>query len=324
MKLLGTNGDMTPISMFSGEFQKPFNLSIVLHILVLAIAMLAPTFFDRQPKLPEIYTVNLFSATEVAELEAPAVKAPTPKAAAKPAVRQIEPVIKKPVVSMQPSKPEAAPIAKSAPAKPVSLKPLKMKVKVGKTKEEEALDKAKLSRVVDRLKASAAQKEAREAADLAKKMAREEADVAKKDAVSKLAEALKTTTAATTGTAVTAAAKTTADPKSAGASGPRGTGIEPDFYMKQYLSAVHQKIEEHWILPTLQNWDNSLVAVLSITIRKDGVITESFFEQKSKNIYFNQFVLKTVKDASPLPPFPDQLKENTFEIGLRFSPEGLN
>ena len=84
--------------------------------------------------------------------------------------------------------------------------------------------------------------------------------------------------------------------KSAEISGPRGTGVEPDFYMKQYLSTVYQKIHDSWILPDLQNWDNSLEAVLVITIRRDGTVTDSFFEHKSENIYFNQFVLKAVKE----------------------------
>lgn len=315
MKFIGSNGLITPFSMLSHNWRKPFNISIGLHIIVLAAAMLSPTLFDRQPKLPEIYTVNLFTATEVAERQAPPAKASAPKATAKPAVRTIEPETKKPVVSMHQSKPETAPEIESRIANPVSLQPLKQKIKVGKTKEEEALDRARLDKVKQQLLASAAQKKARETATKAKK-----------DAVRKLADYINTsaaTTAAVTSSASNAAGQTTNAAKSGEISGPRGTGIEPDFYMKQYLSAVYQKIHDHWILPDLQNWDTSLEAVLVITIRKDGVISNSFFEKKSDNIYFNQFVLKAVKDASPLPPFPDQLQENSFEIGLRFKPGEL-
>ena len=93
--------------------------------------------------------------------------------------------------------------------------------------------------------------------------------------------------------------------------------------MKQYFSAVYQKIHDNWVLPDLQNWDNSLEAILVIVIRKDGTITDSYFERKSDNIYFNQFVLKAIKDSTPLPPFPEQLDENTLEIGLRFKPGEL-
>jgi TolA protein len=311
MKLLASQGFITPLGMISSEWRKPFNISLGLHVTVLAIAILAPHLFDRQPIMPEIYTVNLFTAVEVAE-PAPAAKAPAAKAAEKPAAREIEPETKKPAVSIQPAKPEIAPAVETALAKPVSLSPLKQKVKVGKTMDEEAREKARLDQVKRQLQASAAEKEAREAVD-----------EAAKDAVSKLADALKATPAVTAGSTATAAGQSTSTAKSAGISGPRGTGIEPDFYMKQYLSTVYQQIHDNWILPDLQNWDNSLEAVLVITIRRDGVVTNSFFERKSSNIYFNQFVLKAVKDASPLPPFPDQLKENTFEIGLRFKPGEL-
>jgi len=310
MKLLGSNGLISPFSMFSNEWRKPLNISIGLHALILIAAMLAPSLFDHQPNLPEIYTVNLYTAVEVAEPAAQEPKVPAaPRAAEEPVVKQIEPEQKKPVVSIKPAEPEVVPAVETTIAKPVSLKPLKQKVRVGKTKEEEAVEKAKLDAVVQRLKATAAQKEAQEAADMAAK-----------DAVSKLADALKTSTAART--ASRAAGRSSATTKSTGLSGPRGTGIEPDFYMKQYLSAVFQKIHDHWVLPDLQNWDTSLEAVLVITVKKDGAVTRSEFERKSDNIYFNQFVLKTMKDASPLPPFPDQLKEDTLEIGLRFTTEG--
>ena len=307
MKLLGSGTINTPISMLPSEWRKPFNISIGLHIIAAILAMLTPFLFDRPSRLPEIYTVNLFSATEVAETLPAPTKTPAAKSAEKPIVRQIEPEIKKPAVSIQPAKPEISVPVKAAVTKPISLKPVKMKIKVGKTKEEEAVDKAKLSDVVQRLQAKAT------------------ADLAAKDAVSKLADSLKTTPPTPTpdSSKQSTTGQTSSATKTEGLSGPKGTGIEPDFYMKQYYSAVYQQIHDHWVLPDLQNWDNALEAVLVINIRKDGVVTDSFFERKSENIYFNQFVLKALKESSPLPPFPGQLDKNTLEIGLRFKPGEL-
>jgi len=307
---LAASGSTASFTMFSSDWRKPLNISVGLHLIILALAVLTPNLFDRQPRLPEIYTVNLYTATEISE---PAPQSSSPaKTAAKPAVETIEPENTKPPVSIQPPEPEVVAVAPTTITKPVSLAPLKQKIKIGKTKEEEAVDKARLSRIVERLKAGAAHKEARN-----------EADKAAKDAVSKLADAIKTTSAATAGSTGKTTAQTSAAAQSAGVSGPRGTGVEPDFYMKQYLSAVYQKIHDHWVLPDLQNWDDSLEAILVISIRRDGTVTNTFFESKSENIYFNQFVLKAVKDASPLPPFPDQLSEDAFEIGLRFKPGEL-
>jgi colicin import membrane protein len=314
MRLLGSGGFISPGNMLPSEWRKPFNLSIGLHIVTLVLAMFSPSLFDRKPRLPEIYTVNLFTATEVAEpppAKAPAVK----KTVAKPVVKKIEPTVKKPAISIKPAEPEVAPVIKTV-AKPISLKPVKMKVKVGKTKQEEAADKAKLSKIVQQMKAAAVEKEAKA-----------EAEKAAKDAVSKLVDALKTTAppgpapAAATDSATTG--QTTSAEKTTQISGPKGTGIEPEFYMKQYLSAVYQKIHDNWVLPDLQNWDNALEAILVIKIRKDGNITDSFFEKKSENIYFNQFVLKAIKESSPLPPFPDKLNKKSLEIGLRFKPGEL-
>ncbi len=312
MRLFHSGGLITPGSMFSNEWRKPLNLSIGLHILVIILAMLAPSIFDRKPKLPEIYTVNLFTATEMAEERPAPAKAPAPKAAEKPAVRQIEPETTKPAVSIQPAKPETPPVAETTITEPISLKPLKQKVKVGKTKEEEALEKARLNQVVQRIKARAEEK-----------AARERAEAAARDAVSKLADAIKTTPGAASSAGSETVTEQTQSAERTGISGPRGTGIEPDFYMKQYFSAVYQKIHDNWVLPDLQNWDNSLEAILVIVIRKDGTISDSYFERKSDNIYFNQFVLKAIKDSTPLPPFPEQLDEKTLEIGLRFKPGEL-
>jgi len=281
--------------MLSSEWRKPFNVSIGLHIIVVAFAMLAPNLFERQARLPEIYTVNLFTATEMEQI--------SPSPAESPAIKEIEPEVKKPAISIQPAKPEISPAAPKA-VEPISLNPVKRKIKVGKTKAETAIEKAKLSQAVQRIKAKA------------------EAESATKDAVSKLADSLKTyAPAPTSEKPLTGQTGTTT--KAATVSGPKGTGLEPDFYMKQYLSAVYQKIHDHWILPDLQNWDNALEAILSIRIRKDGTVANSYFEKKSDNIYFNQFVLKAVKEASPLPPFPDQLEEDILEVGLRFKPGAL-
>jgi colicin import membrane protein len=275
----------------------------------MATTMIAPYFFDRKPELPEIYTVNLFTATEVA-VEQPTPQAPAQKASPKAVVKQIEPA--KPKISTA-SKSVAeeklvAPI-KKIDIKPISLRPVKQKIKVGKTKEETVREKAKLSKAFDRIEARAEVKEAQK-----------EADRAAIEAVSKLSESLKTT-GATSGAGK--AKQGTAAKASPGVIGRQTSGIEPDLYMKQYYSAVYQRIHDHWVLPDLQNWDNSLEAILVISIRKDGVITNNFFEKKSSNIYFNQEVLKAARESSPLPPFPDQLKQETMEIGLRFKPGEL-
>ena len=310
MKLADLSCYPTQDNPLFGEWRKSLNFAIGLHILVMVLTLTAPYFFDRQPELPEIYTVNLFNASEVA-VEQPAPPAPAQNAQPKAAVKQIKPA--KPEISTA-SKTVAeeklvAPIEK-VDIKPISIRPVKKKIQIGKTKEETVKEKAKLSKAFERIQAKAEQKEAKK-----------EADRAAIDAVNKLADSLKTTR--TTTSAAGKTKSTTGTKARPGIAGPQTSGIEPDLFMKQYYSAVYQRIHDHWVLPDLQNWDNSLEAILVITIRKDGVITNNFFEKKSPNIYFNQEVLKAVRESSPLPPFPDRLKQETMEIGLRFKPGEL-
>lgn len=305
MKLPDLSGCLTPNNPLSGEWRKSFNFAIGLHFLVMATTLIAPYFFDGKPELPEIYTVNLFTATEIA-VERATPQAPAQKTSPKAAVKQIEPA--KPKISTA-SKSVVeekliAPI-KKIDIKPISLRPVKQKIKVGKTKEETVREKARMSKAFERIQARAEEKEAKKAADRAAI-----------EAVNRLSESLQTTGNGK-------AKQGTATKASPGVVGRQTSGIEPDLYMKQYYSAVYQRIHDHWVLPDLQNWDNSLEAILVISIRKDGVITNNFFEKKSSNIYFNQEVLKAARESSPLPPFPDQLKQETMEIGLRFKPGEL-
>ena len=309
MNLPHSSGCLPSHNSLSSEWRKSFNFAIGLHILVTALALIVPFFFDGKPQLPEIYTVNLFTATEVA-VQQPAAKAPARKTAPKPPVKKIEPVEPKVSTASKSVAEEklVAPIEK-VDIKPISLRPVKKKIKIGKTKEETVKEKAKLSKAFERIQARAEEKEAKK-----------EASRAAIEAVSKLADSLKTTSTTNGASKAQSATTTKARP---GIVGRQTPGIEPDLYMKQYYSAVYQRIHDHWVLPDLQNWDNSLEAILVISIRQDGVITNNFFEKKSSSIYFNQEVLKAVRESSPLPPFPDQLKQETREIGLRFKPGEL-
>ena len=66
-----------------------------------------------------------------------------------------------------------------------------------------------------------------------------------------------------------------------------------------------------------------LTAVVVITINKNGHIANMFFEKKSGDRIFDQFVTKTIESASPLPPIPPAMKKQRYEIGLRFKPGSI-
>ena len=89
---------------------------------------------------------------------------------------------------------------------------------------------------------------------------------------------------------------------------------------KEYFAAIVTKIQSNWILPNLPGWDEALEGIVVLKVDKQGKIVKTFFEKKTDNIYFNNFVEKTIRLSEPLPPFPAEFEEKELEIGLRFRP----
>jgi outer membrane biosynthesis protein TonB len=103
-------------------------------------------------------------------------------------------------------------------------------------------------------------------------------------------------------------------------SGAGGGGVMVDENLRRYLMAVNSQIQEHWVLPDLQNWKANVEAIVIIRVRRDGAVVETTFKKKSDNVFFNQFVEKTLKLSAPLPPFPIGINQSEMEIGLKFRP----
>ncbi len=271
-------------------------LAAGIHLFALVMAFIAPLIFDFKPRMPEVYTVNLFSATEV---NTPV--APPQKTIVEP--RKTKKAVAPPEKTAPPKEAAPAPVAKPtvrpAPPEAVSLRPIKTKTKK---------DIEKVEDIREHLLAEQRAKKAEETA---------EKDI--KDALSQLKESLMAEKSESSVQTGEEAEEAIAAPV---ASGPTG-GVTVDEITRRYLVAVNNQIQEHWVLPDLQNWKDSLEAIYVIKIRRDGVVMKAFFEKKSENVYFNQYVEKTVKEASPLPPFPSDLQMSEFEIGIRFRPGGI-
>ena len=286
-----------------------------------------------QKKIPEVYTVNLFS---VQDLGGPAPAAPSKtvdapsKAAAAP---QAEPPQQKATAVPEPAKPTPPQKTQPAPEPPavakdvISLKPIKTKDKADIDKVKmlrdkllnEKADKDKVKMLRDKLLAEANEKQAKDAAD----KARADANKKAKGAVDFLKQSLVAGQQLAAGKAAAGSSTATAQ-ASGGSGGGTGSGaaggIAVDENLRRYLIAVNSQIQEHWVLPDLQNWKENVEAIVIIRVRRDGVVVESSFKKKSDNVYFNQFVEKTLKLSSPLPPFPIGINQSEMEIGLKFRP----
>lgn len=333
---------------------KALLLAVGLHLLILLPALIAPYLFFLPQKAPQkIHTVNLFT---VAELASPPLAPPIP--AQTPALRPTssphesvspqepptpsETIVAKlpappPTLLPQPTptpvepEPRATPAAPTpAPVQPVTIAP-RTPVKAAPTPPPLPVTTRPLRgdddvRRLAQLRQSLLLKaQAQEAAHRAKD-AQRQAVAAVQDAIWAQTPVVRPElTSVVTGAASATAtmAETTSEPRSdAGVEktgGPRGdAGVEKA--TREYLISLHRHVQNHWTLPDLATWDPNLVATVVITIRRDGSIRKSTLENRTENVFFNQFVQTAIRKATPMPPFPEALPQSEMEIGLRFRP----
>lgn len=276
--------------------KKPLLFTVGLHLLSALLILFPPDFFSAHRNIEEIYTVDLFEAED----SGPAKKITAPP----PPPKKIAPAPAKSVVTEQVKPITSTASVESTPGKVVSLKPRLTKKNIRKNKVTQQ-EQIKVNSALDRLKAQ-----------LDRREAEKRAAAAADDAVSKLRDLLHTTAPIT-------AASAPAAPATGSASG-QGTGSSTmAAALKRYYVTVSQQIHQYWVLPELQDWKADLQSVVVVHVRRDGIVTKQYFEQKSDNRFFNQFVEKTLHQSLPLPPFPADLHEQSLEIGLVFHPGGL-
>jgi colicin import membrane protein len=94
-----------------------------------------------------------------------------------------------------------------------------------------------------------------------------------------------------------------------------------DMRLRTYYNSIWQRIKEEWILPESLLEEVRAVPIIVIKVRRDGTILESWFEEKSGSSIYDEYAMRAIKKANPLPPFPQELEEGVLEIGIRFHPE---
>ncbi len=290
--------------MMNDNFWKiSVNFALIFHIVIIAGAIHLPGILDKNPKFEEIYTFDLIN------IEIPAQEAPAPE----PVVEQQEKQAPQPPPASEKAVAIAQPEVKQAPPKPVvkeikaiSIKPKKKKKKkkIDNTLQKKALEKkqAELRRLEKLhkqriLEAERLEREAQMAADLAAT-----------EAVQKLKQMLHESTVARTPRKSNPGSTNTRNKKQVSA-------IEG-----QYFSSIYNALQPHWKLPGTKVWPPDLTAVLVIRINANGNVVDHFFEKKSGDRLFDQFVLKTIQDGAPLPAIPKVMNKRNIEIGLKFKP----
>jgi colicin import membrane protein len=86
-----------------------------------------------------------------------------------------------------------------------------------------------------------------------------------------------------------------------------------------YYDQVEGAVRENWIPPQNRDFkDESAMAVVSLTLLPDGRVLKSYIEEPSGDPQFDQSVMRAILKSTPFPPPPIGLKQQSFELGLRF------
>lgn len=265
-------------------------VSTVLHLVALyfGLFILPDLAYSRKP-LDPVYTVNLVSLPPAGRPQAPenvvTTAPPEPKAPPKP-------------VAAPPAAPPEREKAKLVPVGPIEPeKPEKPQVEKIKKPEPEAAAEAKI--------------------DIDKALEQRLAEVRRKvrskekgeDRIASAIAGLEKRVGAGTATGVAG-------------SGRPGEG---DRMSNEYLPVVVNIISASWIMPpeSLIRSSSGIQSILVIRIDRTGRIAENWFERKSGEKLFDQSVEKAIQRAGTLPPLPEWFKGDSFEVGLVFTPAGI-
>jgi TonB family protein len=88
--------------------------------------------------------------------------------------------------------------------------------------------------------------------------------------------------------------------------------------MNVYYSLIWSRIRGKWTLPQGILPRENIEAIIQARILKNGTVVDLSFEKRSGNRYFDESAMKAIKKASPFPPFPDSIRDNNIDVGIRF------
>ncbi|MFB3925107.1 MAG: energy transducer TonB [Syntrophales bacterium] len=100
---------------------------------------------------------------------------------------------------------------------------------------------------------------------------------------------------------------------------PRSPGtVAAGVATRNYYAVIWSRIKDQWALPRGIVPGDNIEAIIDVKILRDGTVSGISYEKSSGNRYFDQSAVKAIRKASPFPPFPDTIRENSIEVGIRF------
>jgi colicin import membrane protein len=271
----------------------PFVISFAGHILLFGIILFKPNWWKSEPSyFPSVINVQMVDMKEAG----PAESAPKPETSM---VQQPEPDTAEPEKSVQPE------VAVESAAKPeVSVAPPpKAKIKTAlkyKTFKPKKVLKKTIERLENKVESASPSPDLR---DTIKRL-KEQVEKAEKDMAAQNASG-------------------------AGEPGSNTGGYAPGSRQEAeiidiYRTEIAYHVNKNWAYAEqLSGGGKKLMASIVFKVMPDGTIQDIFFIDRSGNPYLDDSAYKAIVKSSPLQPHPPGLGRPYVELGLRFTPEGV-
>ncbi|WP_447969579.1 TonB family protein [Nitrospira sp. M1] len=86
----------------------------------------------------------------------------------------------------------------------------------------------------------------------------------------------------------------------------------------RYLALIEAKIEQKWVAPRVSLNEDHPQVILRFRVLPSGEVINLGIKQGSGNGYYDAAAKRAVKAASPLPPFPKDLKSSHLDLLYKF------
>ncbi len=87
-----------------------------------------------------------------------------------------------------------------------------------------------------------------------------------------------------------------------------------------YFDTIAARIQANWSLLKNQMEDLGVLTTdVGLRIQRDGTIMKIVIEKPSGNTLFDEYAVRAVKRSTPLPPFPEELREDRLEVTIGLS-----
>jgi colicin import membrane protein len=93
--------------------------------------------------------------------------------------------------------------------------------------------------------------------------------------------------------------------------------------LRIYQMEVENRIKGNWSYAVAVKELKKMQAIVVVKVKENGTILESWFKERSGDMFFDQSVLKAIEKSNPLPPFPEGYIKSYDEIEINFNLKDL-